>query len=283
MFPYPSTISFNDGPKVLIGKVSLTATDAVSDGESVPIWNLEIDALGEIRTLPLASIEEVAEGEWEGQLWMGGPREGNKIYVRSTVPRDAETATLLVSTDSRYPMPVELLANLHSSPNGVLTMPELFALSDDDGFVGSLLLSAPTGLYVRYGFAWHYVSDPELIDGMNIIDVGGASVDLFDEFAKRGQSAVVSTYPRPKDGEVVGWASLGEPLQVDGEGGLVSDTGIESDPIVASSKPRTEVPTLSSIEDVPKAIQAALESPDIRWYVERRLGALGIETELPWA
>jgi hypothetical protein len=40
--------------------------------------------------------------------------------------------------------------------------------------------------------------------------------------------------------------------------------------------------TLDSARDLPDAIAAALLNSDLRWYVERRVAALGIEAELPW-
>lgn len=277
-FPYPATVEFENERVSWIGKASLFG-DPEADGQLEPLWVLEVSSAGDTRSFPITSITEVSPQEWEGESWVSG-RSGIRFRVRPTLPRDAESSLLLSQTDSRYPMPVELLASLHSPSDGVLTMPQLYALSDDDGFVGSLLLSASTGLYVRYGFAWHYVSDPELIDGMNVVEVGGASVDLFDDYAKRGQSPIVSTFPAPKEDELDTWASLGEPVGVDFDGNLLvsEDSGAS----VVASAGRTDVPALITAEDAPKAIQAALESPELRWYVERRIGALGLEVELPW-
>lgn len=40
---------------------------------------------------------------------------------------------------------------------------------------------------------------------------------------------------------------------------------------------------LTSPEDVPTAIAAAIDNPDLRWWVERRIESLGLDVEVPWS
>jgi hypothetical protein len=45
-----------------------------------------------------------------------------------------------------------------------------------------------------------------------------------------------------------------------------------------------EVPKLASVDDLPQAVQAAMDNPDLRWWVERRVKAMGLEhPEFPWS
>ena len=42
------------------------------------------------------------------------------------------------------------------------------------------------------------------------------------------------------------------------------------------------VPVVNAAADVPAAIEAALANPDYRWYVTKRVRALGLLDPLPW-
>jgi hypothetical protein len=45
-----------------------------------------------------------------------------------------------------------------------------------------------------------------------------------------------------------------------------------------------DIPKLRSADDLPQAIQAAVDNPDLRWWVERRAKAMGLEhPEFPWS
>src|SRR5690606_296757 len=122
--------------------VSATAGDA-------PPWVVTIAANGEVRSFPVESWEKLAPGIVAGALW-GGPEGGlaERFTVRPTSHRDAELSIALKGAGVDIPLPVELIAHYHSPSGGTTPMPELYALSDDEGFVVTMLLSAPTGLYV---------------------------------------------------------------------------------------------------------------------------------------
>jgi hypothetical protein len=50
----------------------------------------------------------------------------------------------------------------------------------------------------------------------------------------------------------------------------------------SEEEPLTAALTLDSARDLPDAIAAALLNSDLRWYVERRVAALGLDADLPW-
>jgi hypothetical protein len=74
--------------------------------------------------------------------------------------------------------------------------------------------------------------------------------------------------PREEDDEY--WENAGESYED------YKSTGAVTAPITASV-------LVNSEDDLPLAIAAALRDENLRWYVERRVAALGLEADLPWA
>lgn len=270
--PYPSTVVFDGAKNSWIGQIEFEKITGSSDD---PPWNINITALGETRSFPVETWEEIAPGLWEGYLWTTNGERGQKFTVRPTLPRDAESAISLQGTNIRIPMPVELLSYIHSSDGG-FTMPELYALTDDDGFVATMLLSAPTGLYVRYASMWHDLTDPDVVDGLNVHEVAPTALDLYDERERQGQLPNVTSMLSLEGGD------LGITVELIG-GDATEMPPTNPEQIVTASGAVVDVPKLKGPDDVEAALAAAADNPEIQWWVERRLRMLGIETELPWS
>jgi hypothetical protein len=121
-------------------------------------------------------------------------------------------------------------------------------------------------MYVRYSGAWHPIVDEDVVDGLNAAETAETSVDMFDQFDRAGQLVHITAMPTK------------DPL-----GPGVSMIADETPVSVTAAAPLTlEVPDLDTDDDLPGAIQAAVENPDLRWWVERRMKALGLTAELPW-
>lgn len=271
-FPrYPATIILQPrrGDEFWIGRVEMENTSAPDS----PPWVMTVTGLGETRSWPVEVFDEIVPGEWEGLLWTDEDDTHVSFRVRETLPRDAEVAISLQGSGLEIPMPLELIEHIHSS-DGNFTMPQLFALTDDEGFVATMLLSAPTGLYVRYSSAWHELTDDSVVENLNVYDVADTALDLFDRREIEGQLVAVTSMLAP------GGNQTGERVEVTGPATEGADPAQER--VVTAAGGVMVAPTLRSAEDLPEAIAAACDNPDLQWWVERRVAALGIEAELPW-
>lgn len=150
-----------------------------------PAWVLVVKGMGDERSFPVRSWIEVVEGIWAGELWTDDGTVGPSFDVRPTIPQDAKRAVSLCGF-LRIPLPLELIAYYHGS-DGTFGGYQLHALADDDGFVATMMLSAPTGLYVRYASAWHPVTDPDVVDGLNVHGVDSIGLDMFDRLEREGR------------------------------------------------------------------------------------------------
>ena len=225
---------------------------------------LVVQAMNEEKWFTLSEIDTSIQGTWLCTAW---PDEF-PVTVRLTQESDAVSAVSM-SGGLAIPLPLELLVALHSNEGA--TVPNLYAMSEDDGFVATMMLNSDTGLYVRYSSQWHKITDDDVVDGLNVTEVDGANLEMFDQFDRAGQLVHVSAMY--KDGLPV------QTYDIVPEGPLP----VGEAPIMASGLATKQVPMLSSADDLPAAIEAANENPDLRWWVERRILALGLESDLPWS
>lgn len=245
-----------NGDEVWIGYQSWEA-----EGD-IPVL-LTNEAMGDEKWFPFASLEEVAPNLWEGRLWTE-QGEGLRATIRPTVETDAITSVTMAGMP-RVPMPLDAIASIHASSTGVV-MPTLWAMSDDEGFVVTLMLNTDAGLYIRYASTWHLLSDDDVVDGLNVTEVEDTAMEMFDQFDRAGQLVHLTAMPTKE-----------EVVQVVPEGASTSEPA----PVLSSVR-TMDVPTLTSAEDLPAAIAMAEADPELRWWVERRMKALGIEASLPW-
>lgn len=152
-------------------------------GDLSPPWVLVVKAMGDERSFPVRSWTEVVDGIWAGELWTDDGSVGPSFDVRPTIPQDAVRAVSL-SGFVRVPLPLDLIAYYHR-PDGTFDEYQMHALTDEEGFVVTLLLSAPTGLYVRQSAVWHLVTNCDAIDGLNVHEVAAAALALFDNHERR--------------------------------------------------------------------------------------------------
>lgn len=154
----------------------------------------------------------------------------------------------------------------------------LMAMTTDDGTVITLLKRDTDngGAVIRTGGNWIPLTDPSTLDGLNFVGVVDGAVEIYDTNEGDGNLANVSSYPASEDGPF--WTDVSE------DEGLVLDeeTGEYSRPGEQDEEPLAASVTLDTADDLDSAIAAAADDPDLQWYVERRVAALGLEAALPW-
>jgi hypothetical protein len=175
-----------------------------------------------------------------------------------------------------YPLPVPVISGLL---NGDDMPDQLTALVDDEGDVITLMLSTDRGLYLRFDGAWRQLpyDDDSPVDGLSVVDVAGPSVDVYDSADLLDQTISVLKLPLAP-GETYNGI-----LRTDVDS---SDTEEDSQTITSAaqiiSQPRAQYPIIASVEDVDEALEIASQDPSVRWYVEKRIHALGLDVEIPW-
>lgn len=257
--PVTIAITRADGDELWIGSKATWRT-----GDYCPI-DLELHGKNETRWFPLTELEEVAPDMWSGRIQTDTP-DGPRVMIRPTVETDAMSA-ITTFAFPHIPIPLDVLSE-YLNHDGAF-MPTLWAMSDDDGFVVTLMLNSDAGLYVRYANAWLRLNDPDVIDGLNVTEVDASSLDMFDQFDQAGQMVGLSAMrfkSQPVDTDLV-----------TGQGNVTAPTVVES--TIAEVK---TVPVLSSAADLTAAIAAAAEDESLQWYVERRAAALGLDADFPW-
>ena len=277
--PFPATVEVIGGDnRPRIGAVSVeTVPDAISP------HTLVIKAMSEERIFPIESVTELSHNEWEMVGWQDEPDFPPVRYrVRPTLPSDSEGAISTEMFPIRSSLPVEYLAYAHSNNEGSFDMPSLFALTDEEGYVSTLMLSAPTGLYLRAASMWHELVNEDAVDGLSVYPVNDGAIEYFDESDQAGQMPHVIGFDSPEGTPV---RFIPERTPDPAESPIDPESDFETEPptaVTAAGIPRA-MPKFLSPDDAPDAIQAAADNPEIRWWVERRLAAFGVEAELPWA
>lgn len=230
-------------------------------GDGVP-YVATLYAMSDARWFPMTQLDEVAPLMWQGRLATMDGDDGDRFIIRPTVEADA-VSSITMSGMPSVPMPLDVISSIHAS-NGEFQMPTLWAMSDDEGFVATLMLNSDAGLFVRYSGGWHRILDEDAVDGLNVTEVDDAALEMFDQFDRAGQMVALSSMPQ--NGKPVPAAVQGEP---DIPGG-------QPEPVIR------DVPVLASAADLPEAIIAAGDDSGLQWYVERRAKALGLSSDFPW-
>jgi hypothetical protein len=144
----------------------------------------------------------------------------------------------------------------------------LMAMTEDDGTVVTLLRRDPTdGAVYRHDGAWHPMVDPTVLDGLSFVGVTEDSEAVYDEHEAKDELIDIGNYSPSAEGPY--WPDIvvlpGEPKEEDEYGEAIAASAL-----------------VNSAADLAEAIAAAAADPDLRWYVERRVAALGLKASLPW-
>lgn len=177
---------------------------------------------------------------------------------------------------------VAAAAEADVAPEGgavTFSIPEgTMAMTNDEGTVITLLQRDPEqGAVIRVEGEWVPVTDPETLEGLNFVGVDESAVALYDEHETAGNLVPIQYYPASEEGPY--WP---DPVVVDDENLEYDDETGEFSTPVGDAEPLAASITLNRSEDLDAAISAALIDPEMRWYVERRVAALGLKADLPW-
>lgn len=168
-------------------------------------------------------------------------------------------------------------AAVDASPSAV---PDgIMAMTGDDGIVETLFRTDDEfGAIIRHGGEWVPMTDPTIIESLAFVGVTDDAIDVYDRHEAAGKLAPIKQYPPSPEGPY--W-----PDPVIYEEGELED--VEADDVEEVEPQEDEEPiaasvTLDTADDLVAAIAAAVENPELQWYVERRVAALGLAASLPW-
>jgi hypothetical protein len=166
-------------------------------------------------------------------------------------------------------------ATVFEIPDGTM------AMTTDAGVVATLLQRDPeSGASIRHDGEWVPVTDPATLDGLNFVGVEDDAVALYDEHEADGNLVPIQYYTASADGPY--WPDPVVVSDVDLDSDEESDEPAPTDEADEDVEPLAASVTLNSANDLDAAIAAAVMNQDLRWYVERRVAALGLEADLPW-
>lgn len=271
--PSTTQIYQEDGGIVTwIGQAPTYGPDPHHPGRMV----LTIPIRGDGKKIFLSSITKESHDYLEAVTDPGGHR----IVVRASNEHDVVGSQ---SVTSKIPLPLrvieELVSNVEPTEPVVLN-----ALADDQGFVSTLLLDSPSGMYVRYSRVWVELSDPEIIHNMDVYEVADEALDLYDQYDQVGRSIHVGSLPMIDAADHLRADSKAEEIAVARDSAqdeaeiLKTQAQAEPEPVAAST-----LPAISSPEQLTASIQTGIDDPSIRWYIEKRASALNVPIEeLPW-
>ena len=213
-----------------------------------------------VRDLGISDITVDLPGQLEGTTW---PSE-YRFLVRATDTYDAVASEQITTA---FPMPIPVI---QATIRGA-SMNSLQAIVDDNGDVLTMMLTSDAGVFMRYSGAWIDLNDPELLDGLDVIEVKDEALDIYDPLDQSGQTANITMFPiKPESGaDVEAYMTVGA--------SVIGDAATSVEALTASG-----VVIISSAKDIPAAVELATEHQEMRWYVERRIAALGLEYEVPW-
>lgn len=171
------------------------------------------------------------------------------------------------------------------------TIPDgLMAMTNDDGVVITLLKRDPEqGAVFRHDGDWAPLVDPSTIDGLNFVGVEDDATDLYDTYESQGSLVPIKNFTASLDGPFWTEVTVDDNAVLDEETGEYSspaeaegDAPDDAEPDADGDDALAASVTLDTADDLDEAIAAAAADPDLRWYVERRVAALGLEAHLPW-
>lgn len=181
-------------------------------------------------------------------------------------------------------------ASLVSASNPLGLPGNLWALVADPSegaFVASLMRVTDEGeLEIKFpdGYDWQPLTDPSVVSDYDIVGVTDDAVALFNNYDRDNTLGVIGSYPLSDKGPFPTQEQLSVPMSAE-----IPEPRTEDDEYWRNSgqsyslvSPVTAAITVDSADDLDAAIAAAAQDPEIRWYVERRIRALGLEADLPW-
>lgn len=167
----------------------------------------------------------------------------------------------------------------------------LMAMTNDSSQVITLLKRDPEhGAVWRDVGEWKPLLDPRVLGGLAFVGVTDDALDIYDDFASRNKIVTIGHYTPSSDGPfwpypVVDYTNTPGVVE-DIEDVTDTESPAQADEVQGndseSNDGMTASITLDSVDDLPLAIAAALRNKDLRWYVERRVEALGLDVDLPW-
>ena len=163
-----------------------------------------------------------------------------------------------------------------SIPDGIM------AMTEDDGTVVTLLKRDPSGAMYRSDGQWKPLVDPMTLDDLSFVGVTASAEAVYDRYLSEDKLVSIGHYFPSAEGPFWPYPvkEYSEPETADEAAAAKSGGGDEEEAV--SDAPIAASVRLDSEDDLVEAIAAAADDPDLRWYVERRVAALGLEASLPW-
>jgi hypothetical protein len=180
---------------------------------------------------------------------------------------------------------------------GAVTAPEEGALvaalveSDVDG---NLSIMTPGGR------GWEPMYDLGVVEDYSFVGLMPEAEEVYKNYDRENTLGVVGSYPLSPDGPYATqeqlevpmpkdfppprteddeyWENSGETYDGEPEGVDLSGAEVED----ADAEAITASVVINTADDVPDAIAAAIRDQELRWYIERRCAALGIQASFPW-
>jgi len=176
----------------------------------------------------------------------------------------------------RCPLPIDLM---EAGVREKVEMPQLEAMIDEEGYVISLLLMSEVGAYLRFSGAWWLVPpavNPSPIAGNRIVPVEDTAIDVYDPADMAGEMISIASLP------VIGDIDVASLVRVAPESTSEADA-MTAAATLLSVRRKSVLHPIKTKDDLPEAIRAAVDDPTWRWYIEKRVQALGVEdVQLPW-
>lgn len=238
-------------------------------GQESPYY-VEISSGNDTKVIGLADIVS----ETQTEIVARSHPNNRLVTVRAVEPSDA---MICPGLNTRIPLPPEVItASL--SQYGAPVDTTLHALADDDGFVSTMMLIAPTGIYVRYDGSWVSLQNPDVIDGLDVFEVEDEALSVYDDADAVNRTMHVSSMPiaeedryRAPEVAVVATAASETPPPLPNE---------EPEPGPASEPGSSDALVLPA--QVDEVITAAAADPSLQWFAEKRARAHGYSGSFPW-
>lgn len=191
----------------------------------------------------------------------------------SNFPGGSNYSPSMVSSTNPLGLPGDLWGLVTEASEGALVAALMRTTSD-----GELEIKFPGG------YDWQPLTDPTVISDYNIVGVMPEAIDLFNNYDRDNTLGVVGSYwisdtgPFPTREQL----EIPMPTQIPTPRAEDDEFWERSGQTYGGERPVQASAVLNSVEDLDEAILAAVDDPDLRWYVERRVTALGLEASLPW-